>query len=175
MDLNKDVIPFNFKRIALNPHRRIRQGLPGRHVILPAMPGASYNFPRQFALAQRPAAMQASIIDREKLALNIRDCHGSPIHLKLPNRPSRNIVLTSSPQKRHQNPPVAPASLPASYERKPSQKQNSSPDRKKNLSRRRTLRHHHALLKIPHHLRPQTHLSRPLSQRHLIDLVLQFQ
>src|SRR5580700_8218837 len=100
-DLDEYVIPFDFKRIALNAHRRIRQGLPGSHVILPAMPGACNNFSHQFALSERSAAMQASIIDGEELPFHIRDRHGSPVHLKLANRPSRNIILTSSPQKRH--------------------------------------------------------------------------
>jgi hypothetical protein len=101
MYLNKDVIPFNFKGIALNAHRRISQGLPGSNVVLPTMPGTSNDFASQFAFAQRPSAMQASIIDGEKLPLNISNRHGSPIHLKLANGPSRNIILTSSPQKRH--------------------------------------------------------------------------
>src|SRR5580704_14965104 len=101
MDLDEYVIPFDFKRIALYSHGGICQGLPGSHVILPAVPGAGNNFSRQFALAERPAAMQASIIDGEELPFHIRDRHGSPVHLKLANRPSRNIILTSSPQKRH--------------------------------------------------------------------------
>src|SRR5882724_1382086 len=43
------------------------------------------------------------------------------------------------------------------------------------LSRRRTLRHHHSLLELIHHLRLQPHFRRPLRQRHLVDLVLQLQ
>src|SRR6266566_3282635 len=43
------------------------------------------------------------------------------------------------------------------------------------LARRRRLRHHHAALEVLGHLRPQPHFRRPLRQRHLVDLILQFQ
>src|SRR3989441_6999410 len=43
------------------------------------------------------------------------------------------------------------------------------------LARRRRLRHHYTALEVLGHLRPQPHFRRPLRQRHLVDLILQFQ
>src|SRR5580698_3701182 len=51
------------RRIAGHSHSRVLHRLATRHIELPRVPGACNNFTLEISLAQRPAPVQAGVID----------------------------------------------------------------------------------------------------------------
>src|SRR5207302_6815250 len=82
-------------------HRWVLADLTGRHVVLPPMPRASHNVLVHDALAQRPAAMQAGIVDSMELAPYIGQGNRFAFHLELSNRSRRDFVRLCCSRKRH--------------------------------------------------------------------------
>src|SRR6266436_5675181 len=65
------------------------------------MPRTSHDVPVHDPLAQRPAPMQAGIVDGIELAAHIGQGNGFALHLKLANRSRRDFIRLCSSRKRH--------------------------------------------------------------------------
>jgi hypothetical protein len=65
------------------------------------MPWASYNYSLEDSLSQRPAAVQACVVDCIELVPYISDGHGQAIDLKLTDRASRYFVFSRCTNKTH--------------------------------------------------------------------------
>jgi hypothetical protein len=61
--IDENIVPANLNRERFHAHSRVIDQFSRRHVVLPAMPRAGDDRSIQLAFAQRPAAMQAYVID----------------------------------------------------------------------------------------------------------------
>src|SRR5713101_826006 len=99
--IHENVISANLKGVAIHPHRWVLGNLAGGHIVLPAMPRAGHDVPVHDPLAQRPAPMQAGIVDGVELAAHIGKGNGFALHLKLPDRSRRDFVRLCCSRKPH--------------------------------------------------------------------------
>src|SRR5207245_8376357 len=95
--IHKNVFTPDLDRIAIHAHRRVLLDLPRSDVILPAMPRAGHHRSVQDSLSQRPAPMQASVVDRVVFPPHVRQGYGFAFHLEFPYRSWRDLIRLSRP------------------------------------------------------------------------------
>src|ERR1700731_804409 len=154
------------------------------------MPRASHYVSVHNTLAQRPATMEAGIVDGIELAPDICQSNRFALHLKLSNRSRSDFIRLCCSRKRHLVFTLLRYGL--NFVPLQTSARSGSPARdeflflyilyfiyltylSRFLFRLRRLRHHHSLFELFHHLWLQAHFRGPLRQRHLVDLVLQLQ
>src|SRR5260370_42628195 len=99
--IHENVTSAILKGVAIPPHRWVLGNLAGGHIVLPAMPRAAHEAPVPDPLAQRPAPMQAGIVDGVELAAHIGKGNGFALPLKLPDRSRRDFVRLRCSSKPH--------------------------------------------------------------------------
>src|SRR5712691_1505733 len=137
------------------------------------MPRAGHHVAVHNSLAKRPPAVQAGIVDGIELATNVRQGDRFTLDLELPDRPRSNLIRLRGPRKRHcilSSPFFSALSVPFAldsfvfYFRRsrhlfsftsllPYFLTSFTSLPLCFLSGRRTLRHHHSLPELVHHLR----------------------
>src|SRR6266403_1466814 len=108
--VNENILTTDFYAVAIHPHGRVLADFACRYIVLPPMPRAGHHVAVHYSLAQRPAPVQAGIVDGVELAVNV--CQGDrfAFDLELSNRSQSNLIRLRSPRKRHLL-PSPPASL----------------------------------------------------------------
>jgi len=96
-----DVVASNLNGIALHTHRRISGQLPGSHVVFPTVPRTYDYLTFQLTFAQRPASMQAYVIDCKQFTFHVGQRDVLPVYIELADRSRRYFVLLSCPQESH--------------------------------------------------------------------------
>jgi len=107
--INPNIVTTDFDSVGFNPYHLIHHQFTGGHVILPAVPGTGYGHSVEFPLPQRPASVQASVMDGVKLVSNIRDGKSQAVDLKFPDRTRWNFVLPCGAHKTDSPAPSTPA------------------------------------------------------------------
>src|SRR5260370_26165814 len=91
--IDENVFSANLKRVAIHPYCRVLADFAAGHVVLPAVPWARDSLPVHDPLAQRPAPVQAGIVDGVKLAPHIRQGNCFALDLKFSNRTRPDLIL----------------------------------------------------------------------------------
>src|SRR5882762_11798238 len=99
--VHENIFSANLNGVAIHAHRWVLANLAGGHVILPAMPRAGHFVAVHNSLAQRPASMQAGIVDGVELAADICEGNRFALHLKLSDRSRRDFIRFRCSRKRH--------------------------------------------------------------------------
>ena len=80
-----EIFTPHFNRIGFDGHSLVRDQFSGRNVVLPTVPWAGYRNSLKKPLAERPASVEAGIVDGIELIADIGDRDCEAIHLELPN------------------------------------------------------------------------------------------
>src|SRR5712691_9787298 len=99
--VDEDVFSADLQGIAIHAHGGVLADLAGGYVVLPAVPGTRHYRAIHYPLAQRPAPVQAGIVDGVELSGNIGQGNGLAFHLKLPDRSRRNFIRFRCSHKPH--------------------------------------------------------------------------
>src|ERR1700687_4060434 len=99
--IHENIFSTNFNGVAIHAHSWILANLARGHVVLPAMPRTSQYVSVHNTLAQRPAAMEAGIVDGIELAADICQGYRFALYLKLSNRSPRDFIRLCCSRKRH--------------------------------------------------------------------------
>jgi hypothetical protein len=89
--IDENLFASYFCWIAGNSHTWVLEELSGGHVILPAVPRTGDNCALERPLAQRPSPVQASVVDSEELACDVRKCKSFARDLEFVNGARWNI------------------------------------------------------------------------------------
>src|SRR5215472_18749510 len=109
--IHENIFAANFHWIAVHSYRRVLHHFARRHVVLPSMPRTGHTCTVKDPLAQRPAPVQASIVDSVVFAVNIRQSYRLAFHLEFSNSSRSDFVGLCGPRERH----FAPRSSPHCY------------------------------------------------------------
>src|SRR6266568_5654497 len=99
--IHKNILAPHLDFVAIHSHSWVLLDLPRSDVILPAMPRAGHHRSVQDSLSQRPAPMQASVVNRVVFPPHIRQGYGFAFHLEFPDRSWRDLIRLSRPHERH--------------------------------------------------------------------------
>ena len=99
--VHKNVFPANLDAVAINTHSRVLADLTRGDVVLPPMPRAGNYVLVHDPLAQRPAPVQAGIIDGIELAPHVGQSNRFALYLELSDRSRRDFVRFRCSRKRH--------------------------------------------------------------------------
>src|SRR6266853_6382551 len=100
-DIDKNIFPPNLHSVAIHADRGVLPDLAGGHVVLPSVPRAGHDLPVHDALTERPAPVEAGIVDGIELATDIGQRNGFALNLKLPDRSRRDFIGLCCSRKRH--------------------------------------------------------------------------
>ena len=92
---NLDLVVNDSRLVVCDAHRRILHEHAGRHVELPAMPGARDNAPAERAFGERPPSVQADRVDRMIRAVDVEECDPPTVDGDLPPSSGKKLVHAS--------------------------------------------------------------------------------
>src|SRR5882672_2804435 len=108
--VNENIFTADLYAVAIHPHGWVLADFASSYVVLPPMPRAGHHVAVHHSLPQRPAPVQAGIVNGVELTANVRQGDRFALDLELANRSRCNLIRLRSPRKRHLL-PSPPASL----------------------------------------------------------------
>src|SRR5712692_9849477 len=100
-EVHEDIFAAHLDRVGLHAHGGVYSHFSGGDVVLPAVPRAGDGFVFELTLAQRPAAVQAGVVDRVELAVHVGQRDGLAIHLEFADGPGGDFVFLRGTQESH--------------------------------------------------------------------------
>src|SRR6266852_444455 len=105
--VNENIFTPDFYAVAIHPYGWVLADFACRYIVLPPVPRAGHHVAVHHSLPQRPAPVQAGIVDGVELAANVRQGNRLALDLELSNRSWSKLIRLRCPRKRH-----CPFSLP---------------------------------------------------------------
>src|ERR1700746_2352254 len=101
--IDKDVFSPHLDPVTIDSHGRVLLHLPGRDVVFPTVPGAGHDGSVQDPLPERPAPVQAGIVNGVVFAPDVRQGYRLAFHLELPDRPRCDFIGLCRSRERHRD------------------------------------------------------------------------
>ena len=105
--VDENVAAAQLDRIAFHASVGLLSELASREVILPAMPGATYNGAFKITFAQRASVMEAYTIDSKQFTVDVGDGDSFAGYVKFADLTRRYLLLSCCALKRHAEPPCS--------------------------------------------------------------------